>query len=656
MSKKQRTVINIDRHTLTNLRQALKERLAVKVAFALVLFFLVNIISTSLSNLKLDLTEGNIYSLSPVSREILRKIDTDTDIRFYVSEELLKFAPSYIALEERVRLLLQEMANQNDKINFHYIKPEPFSEQEDEAVAHGIRAVPLNDQGEKVYFGIHIEVRSDHSDHDHDAGGAMPFLQLERESFLEYDIVKLLTELGTAKVPKIAVLSDADPLGYGVLTQGRATPAWAAFENLQTGYEVEYAFSAQNLLEMNPDLVIVAHLSEPSDQFLWAFEQYLLRGGRAIIFADPLFESGVAFGGALPSLNSTKKLNRIFTQWGLIIPDSQVVTDPDKGILVNIAQGQNIEPIVHSAWLSYNQEQINQNDLVMHGLELFNIATSGEIQVKDSGKVQLDVLLKSSAGAQLADAGQFEGSEPDLVKILEEFNAGSGEEKILAARVIGRFEASFGRRPFAVTPNDKFQGDPNYQYPESLKESSAPFQVILVSDADMLQDRFWVQKNRVFGEDLQTKFADNGAMLENAVESLTGAPALGQLRARGVRQRPFVLLENIRLHAERNHRVKANQLSERLVDLQDKISQLQNSPDIETQSFASNQEQLEEQMNLMLETRRALRDVSRNLNRDYEIVNRVIKILNIYFMPIVVMLVGFFVFRHRRRILRKHQG
>ena len=68
------------------------------------------------------------------------------------------------------------------------------------AVATGIQGVPVNQSGEQVYFGI-----AGSSSGDKEA--VIPFLQPERESFLEHDLTKLVFELTVTKKRAVGLLT-----------------------------------------------------------------------------------------------------------------------------------------------------------------------------------------------------------------------------------------------------------------------------------------------------------------------------------------------------------------------------------------------------------------------------------------------------------------
>ena len=46
---------------------------------------------------------------------------------------------------------------------------------------------------------------------------------------------------------------------------------------------------------------------------------------------------------------------------------------------------------------------------------------------------------------------------------------------------------------------------------------------MLIADTDILADRLWVQVQSFFGQQIATAFADNGTLIANAVEHLSGS-------------------------------------------------------------------------------------------------------------------------------------
>ena len=67
------------------------------------------------------------------------------------------------------------------------------------------------------------------------------------------------------------------------------------------------------------------------------------------------------------------------------------------------------------------------------------------------------------------------------------------------------------------------------------------------------------------------------ALVVGALENLSGNDALIALRARGVADRSFTLVEDLRRKAERKFREKEQALTQKLRDLQAKLAKLETS-------------------------------------------------------------------------------
>src|SRR5215469_15120115 len=158
---------------------------AALVCIALMLIS-VNVIAARFFTWRLDLTGEHLYTLSRGTRTTLSKIDEPVTLRFYFSDRLADEVPSYGVYAQRVRELLdQYVAGAHGKIRLEVHNPLPFSDVEDRAVAFGLKGVPLNQEGEQVYFGLAATNSTDDQQ-------VIAFFAPERERFLEYDLTKLV--------------------------------------------------------------------------------------------------------------------------------------------------------------------------------------------------------------------------------------------------------------------------------------------------------------------------------------------------------------------------------------------------------------------------------------------------------------------------------
>src|SRR6201999_1927258 len=83
-----------------------------------------------------------------------------------------------------------------------------------------------------------------------------------------------------------------------------------------------------------------------------------------------------------------------------------------------------------------------------------------------------------------------------------------------------------------------------------LATSNGPITAVIFADSDMLQDRFWVSVQDVFGQSVQVPISNNMALVSNSLDYLTGSQDLIGLRARGVSQRPFERVVQLQREAE----------------------------------------------------------------------------------------------------------
>src|SRR5271154_5065126 len=186
-----------------------------------------NVVVARYGGVRLDLTSEHLYTLARGTRQTLAKIEEPITLRFYYSNQLGNSAPAYGVYAQRVRELLDQYAAAGKgKLRLEVYDPQPFSDAEDRAVAYGLQAVPLNDQGEAVYFGLAGTNSTDDQQ-------TIAFFNPERERFLEYDLTRLVHALAFPKRTVVGLLSslplDGDPLA---VLQGKQSEPQAVISQL----------------------------------------------------------------------------------------------------------------------------------------------------------------------------------------------------------------------------------------------------------------------------------------------------------------------------------------------------------------------------------------------------------------------------------------
>jgi ABC-type uncharacterized transport system involved in gliding motility auxiliary subunit len=110
--------------------------------------------------------------------------------------------------------------------------------------------------------------------------------------------------------------------------------------------------------------------------------------------------------------------------------------------------------------------------------------------------------------------------------------------------------------------------------PPYIAESTAPMNVIVVADADFLEDRFWVQTREFFGQRVQVPFANNADFVVNAAENLAGGDDLTGLRSRGTAQRPFTKIAELKIAADQQYRAEEQRLRKQLEEAEKNLAEL----------------------------------------------------------------------------------
>ncbi|HEX2479177.1 MAG TPA: GldG family protein, partial [Geminicoccaceae bacterium] len=173
---------------LRKLRQSDRNRLGVLgIALAIVLFFAINILSDALfKSARLDLTADRLFTLSEGTKQVLSSIQEPIEVRLYYTEQLDDLGPYFSAHARRVEELLAEYGRlSGGRVHLERLDPQPFSPEEDLAVAEGLEGLPLNDDGTQAYFGLAGRNSTDDIQ-------VVSYLAPERANFLEYDLTRLV--------------------------------------------------------------------------------------------------------------------------------------------------------------------------------------------------------------------------------------------------------------------------------------------------------------------------------------------------------------------------------------------------------------------------------------------------------------------------------
>jgi len=252
------------------------------------------------------------------------------------------------------------------------------------------------------------------------------------------------------------------------------------------------------------------------------------------------------------------------------------------------------------------------------------------------------VLLKTTTDSQLVDGLMASLSGEQISK---EFKA-SGKEYPIAIRLTGKFKTAFpdGKPKEKKADDEKAEEKkPEAKTEDSLKESPVENAVVLVADADMLQDQVSVEVQNFFGQRILRPINDNLNFVQSLVEQLSGDSNLINLRSRASMNRPFVRINEMKAKADENFRSKIKEMEDSLAEAQKKLNELQRSKGDSGQKFILSPEQqaeIEKFRKKEAEVKIALKEERKKLRKETDALEFWTKVINIAAMPIAVAFAG----------------
>lgn len=577
--------------------------------FVLLLAFLAfNLLNSALfTHVRIDLTENKLFTLTEGSKQVISEIEQPIDFYFFFSAQVARDLPQLRNYAERVRSLLNEYAlHAEGKIKLHFIEPLPFSEEEDQAAEYGLQAIPLNLAGDELYFGL-AAINGEGEQM------ALPFFRSEEEVFLEYEISKLIYQLAHPQPTLVGVISGISISGGFDLQYQQPRPPWQIYTQINQLYQIRLLNNEVEEIGPEIGLLMLIQPKDLSEQALYAIDQYVLSGGKLILFIDPLAEMDQP---AMP-YQISEGLSKLLSSWGVVF-SAEVLADAGKALMVNNAEGR---PVRHLGVLGLDRENMRDDDVTSTGLESIYVSTAGILKAVEDSQNNFTPLLYSSTEAM--------GMVPELMQVasnpeilLQSFHP-SGEVFTLAARIGGKVSSAF----------------PEHQGKGHIA-SNEDVHLLVIADTDILSDRMWVEVQDFFGQQVISPFADNAGFVINALDNFSGSSALINVRSRGQFSRPFSVVEQLRRDAEEQFRDKEKQLQSRLQQTEQKLAELEQKK-VEGSNVLLSPEQEQALLSFQqekIQIRKQLRDVRHQLDRDIENLGAQLKVINIALVPLLLII------------------
>ncbi|MDB6056389.1 MAG: ABC-type uncharacterized transport system involved in gliding motility auxiliary component-like, partial [Verrucomicrobiales bacterium] len=577
---------------------------AVMVAFYVV---------SSAVKVRADVTAEKVHTLTPGTRKILAALDSRVTMRFYCSQGDNGMPPQFKAYAHRVQDLLNEYVDESKgKLKLEKFDPQPDSEAESAATLNGIEGRP-GPNGDKVYLGLSVTLLNEKF--------VVPFLAPDRDRLLEYDISRAISRVANHTRPVVGIMSGLQVFGETFNPMMHADQQrredWAFVAELKKDFTVVPVPMDATNIDPHIKLLVVYHPVEIPDSAQYAIDQFVLSGGKVMAFLDPhaFFDQnhdrnkGVAVSGDNAAKSTLDKLLKV---WGLAMDTDRVLAD--RSFAGHNTQTGDVMPTL----LSITGAGINDKEVATSQIDNLFLPFAGVFTGKPAEGLQMTSLVSSSANSQMIDS-LLATAGPT---ILRDFKP-SNQELPIVLRLTGKFKTAYPKNG-------------------GLKESTAPGEVVLVADTDLLNDRIAVRVQEVMGHKTVRPVNGNLNLVQSIVEQMCGDDDLITSRNRASMNRPFTRVKDMEAKAGRAWEEKMRDLEMKKRDMKTKIDELQAQAKNGQNVILTPQQErdLNDYQAAMAAVDKELRKVVKNLRKDTDALQFRAKVLNIGAMPVIVAFSG----------------
>ena len=604
-------------------------------ALALAFIGLTIVFNYSLAGWQLDLTQNRLYTVSPGTDRILQSIKEPIDLYFYYSAKTAESIPQIRPYGQRVHDFLEELAQRSGgMIHLHVIDPQPFSVDEDRAAELGVTGTAINDAGTKFYFGLA-------GTNSTNGQQAIPFFDPSKQSFLEYDVVKLVYQLAHPAKPVVAWLSTLPMTGGYDPQSGRMRQPWTIYSQATQLFDVHTLQPTATSIGPDVRVLVLVDPKNLSPATQYAIDQYALRGGHIVAFVDPMAEADQPPGNPMQSMGADRAshMEKLLGAWGVDFNPGEVVADRGHALTVAMREGE--PPVEHLGILGLGDNSLSQTDVITSGLTNVNVATAGFLTEAKGATVKFEPLIQSSADAEPMAAQRF-AMLFNPATLLDGFKP-TGTRYTIAARVTGVVKTAFPDGPPKGVTLPAGQRD--------LKASAKPFNLVVFADTDLLSDYLWVRQQELFGQTVSQAWASNGDLVLNALDNLTGSSDLISVRGRAGFTRPFLRVDALRRSADARFHAQQEQLQHELQQTEQQLTLLQSRRNDKSALILTpaQQQEIERFEAEKLQIRKQLRAVQAGLVSDIDRLGTELKVIDIIVMPALFALAALLIAAMRRR-------
>lgn len=505
------------------------------LANGMVLLMLLNLLSTFYF-FRLDLTDEKRYTIKAPTRQLLQQLEEEVLIEVYLEGEL---NAGFTRLQKSIREILEEFRiYSGNKVQFAFTDPtsarsaQAQSEFARELAAKGIQMLPVVEMSngqrvEKIVFpGALISYGGNET-------GVMLFKgnrAQNAQEVLNQSIEGLEYELATA----IFKLSNEERKSIALLTgHGEIDSVWTA--SLRAALEEVHDVSEVNLTQVTDlggyDLALLAKPTQrfsPQDKF--KLDQYLMKGGRLLLFLDKMDASmDSASSDNYFAFPFETGLDDQLFKYGVRVNPDLVQDLVSAKYPVITGQVGNQPQLMQMDWPFFPLVNGYADHVATRNLDLTLTRFVSSLDTVKAVGVKKTPLMFTSRGTRVMSA-PVKVSVNDLRKNMDPAQFAAGPVPV-AYLLEGSFTSLFKNRFLPDSTDAK-----------DFRETSVPTKIVVVADGDFVRNDVNPRNGQVqqLGFDPFTNytFANQDVVL-NLVAYLTDEDGLIRARNKEVKIRPL---------------------------------------------------------------------------------------------------------------------
>ena len=402
---------------------------------------------------RLDITERKLYTLSDGTKEILADLKQPITLKLFYTKTAAMKATDQIRYYNNyytyVKALLQEYeAQAGGNIILEVIDPRPYSDEELAAIRFGLRRFNITED-ESFFFGMVLQTQFG-------VTKTIEFFSPDRQKSVEYDISYLIDTAITRQKTRLGILSSLPLMGDSEYMlrmkqmQGQqGKRKWGIVAHLEKQLEVSEILADTDQIT-DIDLLLVVHPKQLPEKTLFAIDQFVLRGGRAIVCVDPHCISDPPdrqqqFGSA--PHNAGSNMPELLRAWGLEMPVMTFAGDRSLAVTGAMNPNRRPEKILSIMKLTSAKNCFNAENPITANLGEVSTVFGGVLktleQDENSPALKYEPLLTTSKeGNSWKIENPYELMNPNYGDFMRRFRDGT-KPVVMAYIVTGHFKTAF---------------------------------------------------------------------------------------------------------------------------------------------------------------------------------------------------------------------